>query len=251
MRHAWTVGRRELGAWLGGAGGWVVLAAWLAMAGVLWFIRLDQYTVAMADQVHNPYAGWHMNLTDQLLAPWFGTLTVLLLLICPALTMRLFAGEVRGHTLELLLSSPAPTAAIVVGKYLGALSFLGLLLTPTVWMPASLWLWGRPDPGAILGGYLGLLLFGGAALGLGLLASALTDSPVVALVLGFAATMCLYLVGWVDPDPTSLAAQLSLANHLHDLLRGGLRVSDVAYYLLLIAWCLFATHQRVEAHRYT
>ncbi len=250
MRAALVIAGRELRATLATTTGWLVATGYLLVAGVLWLGMLDHYIVTMADQINNPYAAYQMNLSDQLVAPWFGNLTVVLLVVCPALTMRLFAEEVRLGTLELLVTSPVSTVSVVVGKFLGVTAFLATVLAISTWLPLSVMVWGSPDPGVVFGGFLALLLMGASVLALGMLASAFTDSQVVALVLAFAASMCLWIVGWVDPDPTSLASQLSLSAHLQELLRGGLRLSDVTYYLCLIGWCLFATHQRVEAYRY-
>lgn len=251
MNHTWTIARRELRATLSTTTGWLVLTGVLVISGLLFVIRLEQYVVTMADQVVNPYASVHFTMTDELLAPWFGNLIVVWLLVCPALSMRLLSEEARQHTLELLVTAPVPSWAVVLGKFLGVFGFLVLTLAATAWMPVSLWFWGQPDPAAIIGGYLAMALLGGALLAIGMLASAFTENQVVALVLSFAATLCFWMVGWLDPDPTSVASQLSLGSHVQEMLHGGVRMSDLAYYLLVMAWCLFATHQRLEAYRYT
>jgi ABC-2 type transport system permease protein len=251
MRHVWTIARREVGATLHTTTGWLVLMGVQLIAGLLFLVRLDQYLVLMADQVGNPYAAYHMTLAEQLLAPWFGNLIVMLLLVCPALSMRLFAEEMRQHTLELLVTSPAPSWSIVLGKFLGVAGYLCLALGCTAWMPLTLLAWASPDPAAIVGGYLGMVLLGSAILAIGMLASSFTENQVVALVLGFAGTLCIWMVGWLDPDPTSWASQAALGSHVQDFLVGGFRLSDLAYYLLVIGWCLFATLQRVESYRYT
>jgi ABC-2 type transport system permease protein len=117
-------------------------------------------------------------------------------------------------------------------------------------MPAVLAAWRAPDPGAVLAGYVTLALLGAAVTAVGVLASAFTDAQLVALVLAFAATIMLWIVGWVDPDPTSVPSRLSLSRHVQDGLRGALRLSDLTYFGALVGWCLLAAWQRVAAWRY-
>jgi ABC-2 type transport system permease protein len=230
--------------------GWLVLTGWLGVAGTLWVSMLAHYVTVGRDQVFDPYAAQHLNPTDHLLGPWLANLGVVLLVVCPALAMRLYAEELRRHSMELLLTAPVSSAQIVLGKWLGALGVVGVLLGATLWMPVSLAWWTAPDWGALAAGYLGLALVASAVLGVGSVASAATDSPVVALVLTFAVALCLWVAGWINPDPTSLPSQLSLSAHLQDLVVGGVRASDVSYYALLTGWCLLATHSRVESWRY-
>lgn len=244
------IARREVQALLHTVVGWLVLAAFLGLSGVFWLALVNHYVTVASDQVFDPYAVQQLSLADHLLAPWFGNLVIVVLVVAPALAMRLLADEVRHHTIALLRTSPITTAEIVLGKYLGALAaFLGLLAASAA-LPLSLYAWASPDPAALLAGYLALTGVGAVVLAIGLLASASTDSPLVALVLTFALVLCLWIIGWTDPDPTSVASQLALSTHVQDLLHGALRLSDLSYFSLLVGWCLFATHQRVEAYRY-
>lgn len=250
MRVVFAIAGRDLGALLGSAGGRVVLAGFAALAAAFWMALLDAYLVASQDALFNPYAARQLNLSERLVAPFYGNLAVLLLLCIPAVSMRSFAEEQRQRTLELLLCAPIRPVQIVLGKYLGVLGFVLLLLGVTMHLPLSLWLWGSPDLGVALGGLLGMALLGGAVSALGLLASASTDRQIVALLLSLAASLGLWVLAWADADPTSLWAQLSVSHHLRDMLRGMVRASDVAYFLLLSAVALVATHERVAASRW-
>lgn len=245
-----AIAAREAGAALGTSTGGLLLAGFLGLAGVFWLSMLGQYVAVARDQVFDPYGSLHLNPVDHLVGPWLGNLGVVLLVLCPAVSMRLYAEELRRDSMELLLSAPIGGGVIVVGKFLGAWATVAALVLATAWMPLSLAWWTAVDVGALAAGYGGLLLLAGALVALGGLASSLTDSPLVALVLGFAVGMGLWVAGWVDPDPTSLPSQLSLSVHLQDLLRGWVRLSDVTYFALLAAWALVATHQRVESWRY-
>lgn len=243
------VARRELSALLDAPLGWWVAAGWMLAAGLFWVAMVDRYAVASLDQVYSPYAAAQVDPMTHLIAPWYANLGVLLLVAAPVVTMRLVAEEARSGTLELLLSSPATAAELVLGKLLGAWSYLLLLLAGVVWMPLLLRQHVDVDLGAWATGAAALGLMAGVVAAVGLLASAMTESPTAAMMLSFSAALCLWIVGWVDPDPTSVWTQLSLSGHLQSGLMGLVRPSDVAYDLLVIGWCALAASVRLEGHR--
>jgi ABC-2 type transport system permease protein len=242
---------RELGALISSPTGWMVMAGFLLVTGVMWTLSVYSYVAAAGDLLANPYSTASLNLTDWLLGPWFGNVSVILVLVLPALSMRGFAEEVKQRSLELLLTAPVSSLEIVLGKYLGVLGFSTLMLLFSASGPAMLFVLGDPDPGAVAAGYLGLMLLAGCCLAVGLLASAFTENQVTALVISFTAVLVLYLIGLFDNEsPDSWQAQLSLSSHLLDLFRGAVRLSDLTYYLVFQAFFLFATWQRVEGFRW-
>ena len=112
--------------------------------------------------------------------PVFDFSTWLLILLCPAITMRLIAEERRVGTWDLLLASPISSFQLAKGKFVAALSFLLFVLLTTAPLVLVLEIYAQPDYGAILSGYLGLLLLGGAVLATGIVVSTLTSSQTVA-----------------------------------------------------------------------
>lgn len=249
MKVIW-IAHRELRSIFNTAVGWLVLTAFLLITGVFWVIMVDTYVTQSNDLVHNPYMAQQMNLTDFLLLPFFGNCTIIILMVTPALSMRLFAEEFKQHTMELLFTSPVSTLEIVLGKFLGAVGYLAVLLLCTVHYPISLWMYGEPEPGVLLGGYTGLLLLGSSIVAMGMLFSSFTSNQIVASVLTFGAALTLYILAFNEMDPDSLLNQLSLSSHVVDLLRGALRLSDLTYFAGFIAFFLFATHQRLESFRW-
>jgi ABC-2 type transport system permease protein len=244
-----AIARHELRVALALPSGWGVTALVWALAGWFWVAQLRQYAVLSLDELENPFSALEMTPSEHLVAPWLANLSVVLLAVVPALTYRLLADESRRHTLDLLLGSPVGAGEIVVGKFVGAQLHLGLVLLGTAWMPLSLAWWGVADLGATAVAYLGLWLYAGTLLALGLCASAATSSPPVAALLAFCASMALWVAGFVDPDPTAIITQASLGGHLPDLLRGVVRRSDVAYHALATGWLLLASALLVEGHR--
>jgi ABC-2 type transport system permease protein len=250
------VAARELRATFHTAVGWLVLAGFLLVTGFFWASMVSFYVIQSTDVLANPYAGAQMNLTDYLLGPFFGNTAVVLLMICPALAMRLFAEETRQRTMELLLTSPVSTAEVVVGKLLGAVAFVAIMLLCTAHFPLTLWMFGEPDWGVVGGGYLVLLLVSASVISIGMLFSAMTSNQIVALVLAFATSLALWILPWAGGQGTdslmaTLAEHLALGSHIDEMLKGAIRVSDLAYFALFIGFFTFATHQRVEGYRWS
>jgi len=245
------IAAREFRATFGNPVGWLVLCAFLLLTGVFWYAQLDFYVTESANLVFNPYGAPSMTLAGYLLGPFFGNTLVVVLMVMPAVTMRLFAEEIRGRTLELLLTSPVSTLEIVLGKFLGALLFVVLMLAATAYAPLSLLAWTDTlDWGVVGGGYLALLLVSAALLSLGMFASSITNSQMVALVLGFSGSLALYVLSWLGDGSDAWQTQLSVGAHVEDLLRGALRLSDLTYYAAFVSFFLFATHQRLESFRW-
>lgn len=240
---------RELRSTFSTAVGWLVLCGFLLLIGVFWTVGVQMYITESANLVYNPYGAATMTVNNYLLAPFFENNVLFLLMVIPAISMRLFSEELRGRTMELLLTSPVSTLEIVLGKFLGGLGFIGVVVACTIYAPLSLELWTTIEWGVIASGYLGVMLLSGAILAMGMLCSALTSNQIVAFMLSFSAALALYVVGWLDDAPDSWAGQLSVGNHLADLLRGAIRLSDITYYLAFTAFFIFATHQRVETWR--
>ena len=167
----------------------------------------------------------------------------LLLLTVPIVTMRLVAEERRLRTLELLLTAPVTEAQVVLAKYLASLSLVALMLLASCAYAVVLGILGEPDWGPIYSGYLGLLLLGAALVGLGLLASSLAGSQVVAALASLSLFLLLWIVddfGRLLPDPfNTLAVNLSLATHFKPFATGSLYLSDVGYFLSLAMLGLF------------
>lgn len=133
------------------------------------------------------------------LRPFFEFAPFVSTLLAPAIAMRLIAEEQRAGQLELLRSWPLSTAALVGGKYLGALGVALLALAATLPIPLTVAALGPLDWGPVLGGYVGLFALIAAYLALGILASALTGSQVVAYVAGFGACFGFYLIARAQP----------------------------------------------------
>jgi len=173
----------------------------------------------------------------------FFQMFVLFMLTAPLITMRLLAEERKLRTLEVLLTSPVSEAAIVLAKFTASMSLIVMLLLLSGSYPMVLAYFGDPDFGPIYSGYLGLLLFGSALVGTGLLASALTANQVIAALISLSVFLILWIIdnfGWLLPSPAdTLVVNLSLAVHFRPFAVGSVYLSDVGFFLSVTLMTLF------------
>ena len=180
---------------------------------------------------------------DATMASTFLNMGLLLLTLSPLLSMRLFASEHGGGTMELLMTLPLTPWQIVLGKYLGAITILVAIAVGTGIDLVPLYLFGTPETMTIVSGYIGFLLLGMACLAVGQLASALTRNQIVAALLTAAILLAFWLVGHLQsfqasPVLRALTAYLSFALHFADFIQGLVRTEAVAFYLIVSAVAL-------------
>lgn len=175
--------------------------------------------------------------------------------LSPLLTMRLLAEEQKLGTLELLLTAPVRDWEVVVGKYLAALLTLVVTVLMTLYYVLLLYWFGDPDTGPVLSAYLGLVLYGAAALSVGLLSSSLSSNQIVSAVVGTAVLLTLSFLDAVAQLVSGIAREvlngLSMDAHLVDFNRGVVDTSNIVYYLSIAAVFLFVTVRLVETRRWS
>jgi ABC-2 type transport system permease protein len=189
---------------------------------------------------------------DIVVAPVFNTAAFLLLLITPLITMRVLSEERRNRTLSLLFSAPISMTEIIVGKYLGVVSFILILIGMLALMPLSLLVGTDLDLGKLAAGLLGLTLVVSAFTAIGIFMSSLTEQPTVAAITSFGLLLLLWILDWAGSSGTpasGLLGYLSLLNHYDPLLKGMFSSVDVSYYLLLTVLFLGFSIRRLDADR--
>ncbi len=187
---------------------------------------------------------------------FFNLLPWVYLFLVPGLAMRLWSEERKLGTIEVLMTLPVRDGQAVAGKFLAGLAFLAFSLAMTFPIPLTVALLGRPDAGAILGGYLGALLMGGAYLAIGLCCSGLTENQIVAFITGVVACFALFIVGEdfiIMSAPSALAPVLSyvgLGSHYRSILRGVIDSRDVVYYVSVMAFFLYANVRTLAERKF-
>lgn len=228
---------------------WVILALIQLVAALQFLNSVEDFMINQPRLVgiSNP-----PGVSDWIVAPLFADVAFMLLMVVPVITMRSLSAERRDKTLSLLISSPVSITEIVLGKYLGTILFLTIMVSMICLMPLSLAFGTSLDTGKLLAGALGLLLMLSAFAAAGLFISSLTSSPAVSAVASFFLLFSLWLMFWVNSGGEQvqiIIEQLSLLHHFVPMLKGTINSSDVAYFLLFAIMFITFTIRRMDAQR--
>jgi ABC-2 type transport system permease protein len=226
--------------------------AWSVLA-VVQFIFGYIFNNLLFDYARNADLGdQYTGVADYMGGGLYGFAIIVLLLIMPLMTMRLFAEERKAGSLTLLLSSPATLTEIVLGKFLGVTAFSLALLALLAVMPLSLLPATALDLGRIGAGLLGLFLIMLSFSAAGLFASSLTREPTIAAVVAFGLLLMLWLtqiLAYQEIPFAEVFNYVSLIGHFDSLRRGIFNTADVLYYVLLTSLFLWLTVQRLDLER--
>jgi ABC-2 type transport system permease protein len=234
------IARREFFTAFDSPVGYVILAMFPAMAAALFFVLGPFFLQGEASM--RGFFAW---------IPW------LLVVLAPAISMRIWAEERRSGTEELLLTFPFQLRDLVVGKFLGAWAILGVALLFTAGVPITLECLGDLDWGPVLGGYVSAMLLGGASLAVGLFLSALTANQIVAWLLGVTVLMFFNLVGGaatasaMPPGFGRLLLAIDFGEHFHSITRGVIGLGSVAFYFAVMVLFLCANGIVMERRRWS
>lgn len=239
MANVLTIFRRELAGYFATPIAYVFLIIFALLTGLFTFYVGNLYERGVAD-----------------LLPFFNYLPWLLLVLVPAISMRLWSEERRAGTIELLMTLPVSTGAAVTGKWLAGVVFVAVALACTLPMWWTVNYLGQPDNGIIAVSYLGALVLAGVYLAIGGCMSALTSNQVIAFVLAVAACFVFVTAGTpivldglraVLPEAVITAiASLSALTHYEGVTRGVVDLPAVIWAASMIGFWLFATSVMVE-----
>jgi len=187
----------------------------------------------------------------------FDALPFLMILLVPALTMRLWAEERKQGTIEILLTFPARDHELVLGKFLASWALLGVGLALTLALPVSVATIGRLDWGPVIGGYLGAMLLGAAYLAIGQFVSATTENQILAFILALVACLAFWGVGTetfaglFSDRVGALLRALGTGSRFASIARGVIDVRDLLYDLSLTAFFLLASIAALRVRRWS
>jgi ABC-2 type transport system permease protein len=245
MNHALNIARYELRRIFLNPLAWAVLAIVQFIMGFVFVNLLAEYASAESNEL--------MGVSDYIGGSLYGFATIILLLVMPLMTMRLFSEERKNGSITLLFSAPVSLTEIVLGKFLGLMGFVLAILALMALMPASLHWSTHLDWGRIAAGLLGLFLlmmsFGAA----GLFVSSLTREPTIAAVGSFGLLLVIWLLSVLATNDSvpmhDLINYLSLINHYESMRRGIFNSADALYYVLFTSLFLWLTVQRLDMER--
>jgi ABC-2 type transport system permease protein len=256
MRNVVTIAGKELRSYFSSPVAYVLIAAYLALAGYFFYALLIAFnqTLQIYSMMRNPEMLSRFNLNQMVVVPLLHNMSVLLIFIVPAITMRMFPEEKRSGTYELLLTSPVRVGEIVLGKFLGGLVLVLLMVALSGLFGVLLAAYGNPEIPMMACGYLGLALMATVFLAIGTLISSFTENVVVAYVGALFALLVLYTIGWLGETMQGVAAGIvryaSITDHFQELTKGIIDTKDLVYFATILVIGLFVTQRSVESVRW-
>ncbi len=227
--------------------GWVILALLMFSFGTYYLNGVNNYFEVMSGSIR---PAERVGVTQFVGQNVYGLASFIMLFAVPLLSMRLISEERRNQTLPFLFSAPLSIIEIVIGKFLGLLIFLSILIVYIGLMLSTLNIWSDIDFGYILSNSFGLFMLVASFSALGLYFSSLTSQPVVAAILSFVALFVLMILDrFFAGDPSSTMAQLSFMKHFQSFAGGLIDSADIVYFLLFILTFLILTIRRLDADR--
>lgn len=242
MHNIWTIARREFRHYFVSPIAYAVALFLFAVLGIMFYV-----SVSFGVQTGQITPDGRIVL---------GPMVTLLLLTTPFLTMRLIAEETGSGTIELLLTAPLRDWELVLGKWLGAMGFLTVLLALTWIYPILLHRMSTPgiDQGTLVAAYFGVWLMLGAIVGIGVMVSALFRNSLAAGFVTLAVILLLWVIGGMasgSGGSSEVVRFLGFGDHLFDnLFQGVVDLGDVLYFVSLTVLSLFAASQIVESRRW-
>jgi len=232
MRNIGLLVRRELRSYFDTSWGWSILVLVLVLDGLLF----------------NAFAlGARERLSANVLSDFFYFSSGTTMIAGVLLTMRLIAEERQTGTFTILQTAPITAAEIVLGKFLGAFSFLSIITVLTAYMPALIFVNGRVSIEQVLVGYLGLFSLGAATIAVGTFASAIARNQLLAAVIG-ACLMVFLLLGWllgqvIDAPLSGIFSYTAIFDrHFQPFMKGRLNTEGLVYYAsICFGFLLLAT----------
>lgn len=218
---------------------WTVLAILQAILAYIFLTQVETFNLIQPKLATIEGAP---GLTDIIVIPLFSNAAIILLLVTPLLTMRLICEERRNKTLSLLMSAPITSTDIIIGKYLGSLGLLLILVFLITLMPLSLLVGCELDMGKLFSNLLALILLVTAFTSTGLFMSTIAGHPTIAAMGTFGVLLLLWILDWttsINDQRSELFEYLSILRHFQNLQSGQLNTADISYFLLFTMSFLF------------
>ena len=175
----------------------------------------------------------------------FKLMNFFFLFVIPVITMGCLADERKSGTLELLLTCPVSRFQVVAGKFLAAAGFYTVFVALTLQFYALLSLCGTPDPGPVFTGYVGVLLSGYLFIAIGVYASSLTRSSLVAALISYALLFGAFLISssptYLSRELAEVVTQFGFVDRLEQFERGLIQASDLIYFATGILFWITVT----------
>ncbi len=242
----WTLFKKELSGFFSSIVGYLAIIVFLVLVGLMLWIFSSPFNIL--DDGYSTMDGFFY------IAPF------LYLFLIPAITMRMFAEEKRGGTMEFLLTKPISDTGIVCSKFLAGLTLVAISLLPTLTVYFTVYALGDPvgniDTGSVWGSYLGLLFLGGAFVGIGLFSSVITNNQIVSFIVAAVLSVFMYIgfegiyqIGILGKADLFVRS-IGMRYHYESISRGVVDSRDLLYYLSVIAITVMATRMVLQSRNW-
>lgn len=234
---------------------YAIISVFAVLSGYF-FANIVNYYAMVSLRSMNQYQRMMMDLSmvEGIFRPYFHNVVVIMIIMFPLITMRLFAEEKREGTVELLFTYPVSDMAIVLSKFFAALTVFAAMLCCGMISFLIFRTTSQFEILPVISGFLGLLLVGASFLSLGLFISSLTESQIVAAVISFGVLLLFLVLPWlsqsVGPEAGKVIMELSITEHFDSFAKGLFDTSDVVYYLVFIILFLFLTLRILETKQW-
>jgi|YelNatPaOPRAMG01_1025707.scaffolds.fasta_scaffold03979_9 ABC-2 type transport system permease protein len=251
----WALYKKEIAIIFAMPIAYTVLAVFSVLSGYF-FANIVNYYAMVSLRSMNQYQRMMMDLSmiEGIFRPYFHNVVVIMILMFPLITMRLFAEEKREGTVELLFTYPVSDVAIVLSKFFAALTVFAAMLGCGLISFLIFRITTAFEILPVLSGFLGLLLVGASFLALGIFISSLTESQIVAAVISFGVLLLFLILPWlsqsVGPQAGKVIMELSIVEHFDSFAKGLFDTSDIVYYLIFITLFLFLTLRILETKQW-
>jgi ABC-2 type transport system permease protein len=223
MKSIWIITKRELNSFFDSLMAYIIIVVFLGFSGFFtWIQGADVFFVNQAS-----------------LQSFFSIAYWTLFFFIPALTMRLIAEEKKTGTIEMILTKPVSERQVIIGKFLATLLLILICLALTIPYYISIANIGKVDHGAILLGYLGLVLMSSAYISIGIFTSSLSNNQIIGFLLALTIGIFFHIIFDVLSDGIpgffgKVAHYLSMSTHFESIARGVIDSKDIIYFLSII-----------------
>ena len=229
--------KRELGAYFSSATAYVVMAVYFFFSGLFF----------------NFYC---ISANSSSLSYVYGNMFYIILFLIPIITMKTFAEEKKQKSDQALLTAPTSLTEIVLGKFLGAFCLYAICCCIFLVYAVVISFFASPEWSVILCTFLGILLLGGSLIAINVFISVLTESMVVAAVIGMGVglviSMTNYLISLIQVDwIKNILNKINFLSYYENFTYGILSIVDVVFFLSVTALFLFFTVRVLEKRRWS
>lgn len=255
MKNLFYIFKKEMAAYFYSPIAYVVTTIFIIISSYFFFTIFSFYNfIVFSVGMRASQMGPQLNIMEMVLRPLYSNIAIVLLLIVPLLTMRLFSEEKKLGTIELLFTYPIRDSEMIMGKFLACLAVYGIIVSPTLVYPMMIHFFGHVGWGPVFSSYLGLLLMGSSFISVGILLSSMTENQIVAACLTFGILLLLWVIDtserFVGPTLGLILKDLSFLSHFENFSKGVIDTRDIIFYLNFSFLFLFLTLCSLESKKW-